>query len=251
MNDAERDKARAYKGLEDLASLVEEGGPLAPADEDDRAFQVAWGLLAAAHRQAAAIVLLHRYGFGHDTSPNRRALLEHAARIWWLAEDGADAVDSMNRALQQSQAGLRKAADAAGIKYDPTIADTVAATEIPPNKAETYNHFKHLMERIGPPMLAIWLGESMTAHPTLTAAQLFSQEKNGVLSLLAAPAYPEGFPGPDKRAPTIALVLMWHAMCSFNRLLDGEPWTDQLQRIAIEAGIEDGPTGATSATEVA
>ncbi|WP_432169071.1 DUF5677 domain-containing protein [Streptomyces sp. 1222.5] len=251
MNDAEQDKAFAYKGLQDLARVVEEVGPMAPAHEDDRAFRVAWGLLAAANRQAAVIVLLHRYGMGYDTSPNRRALLEHAARIWWLAEDGADAVDSMNRALQRSQAALRKASDAAGIKYDATIADIVAGTELPPNKAETYNHFAHLMERMGPPMLAIWIGESMTAHPTLTGAQLFAREESGVLSLLAEPEYPAGFPGPDERAPTIALVLMWHAMCSFNRLLDGEPWTDDLQRIAAEAGIDGSVTGKASTSDVA
>jgi hypothetical protein len=251
MNDAEQDKALAYKGLQDLARVVEEVGQMAPAHEDDRAFQVAWGLLAAAHRHAASIVLLHRHGRGFDTSPNRRALLEHAARIWWLAEDGADAVDAMNHALQQSQARLRRAADDAGIAYDPTIADIVAATELPPNKAQTYNHFTHLMKRIGPPMLAIWIGESMIAHPTLTGAQLFSREENGVLSLLAEPAYPSGFPGPDERAPTIALVLMWHAMCSFNRLLDGEPWTDDLRRIAVETGIEGSATEEASASDVA
>jgi hypothetical protein len=246
MNDVEQDKALAYKGLEDLARLVEEGGPMVAAESDDRAFQVAWGLLATAHRQAAAIVLLHRHGMGYDTSPNRRALLEHAARIWWLAEDGADAVDVMNRALQKTQANLRAAADDAGMKYDPTIADIVATTELPPNKAETYNRFSHLMKRIGPPMLAIWIGESMIAHPTLTGSQLFSREENGVLTLLAEPTYPEGFPGPDEHAPTIALVLTWHAMCSFNRLLDGEPWTDELQRIAAEAGIEDSTGEASS-----
>src|SRR5690242_19099715 len=88
MDNAQHDTAPACEGLQALAHLVEGEHPLVPADSDGRAFEVAWGRLAAAHRQGAAIVLLHRHGLGYDTAPNRRALLEHAARIWWLAEDG-------------------------------------------------------------------------------------------------------------------------------------------------------------------
>ncbi|MFD8030797.1 hypothetical protein ACFV3F_18970 [Streptomyces sp. NPDC059717] len=65
---------RAYKGLEALARLVEDSsGALQPAGEDVRPFFVAWGMLANVHRQAAAVVLLHRQGFGHETAPNRPA----------------------------------------------------------------------------------------------------------------------------------------------------------------------------------
>lgn len=239
MDDAKQDNERAYQGLEDLARLAEGAADAAPKEGDRRPFYVAWGLLAAAHRQAAAIVLLHRHGLGHDTAPNRRALIEHMAQIWWLAEDGPDAVDAMNRALQYSQQRLRDAADEAGMKYDATIADTVKATELPPSKAETYNSFKPLMQRIGPPFLAIWIGETQLAHPTLTAAQRFFTESDEAISLLDVPSYPEGLPTPQDRAPYIALVLLWSAMNSFNRLLPGEPWTKELQRIATQAGIED------------
>ncbi|MGW3939171.1 hypothetical protein [Streptomyces phaeochromogenes] len=73
-------------------------GAACSADSNDRAFQVAWGPLSAAHRQTIAVVLLHRFSLGGDISLNQRAHLEHAARIWWLGEDGADAVETMNRA---------------------------------------------------------------------------------------------------------------------------------------------------------
>ncbi|MFI5973712.1 hypothetical protein [Streptomyces sp. NPDC051452] len=73
-------------------------GKACSADRNDRAFQVAWGPLAAVHRQANAVVLLHRYSLGGDISLNRRALLEHAARIRWLGEDGVEAVETMNHA---------------------------------------------------------------------------------------------------------------------------------------------------------
>ncbi|MEU8932373.1 hypothetical protein AB0D30_21085 [Streptomyces sp. NPDC048409] len=252
MDDAQQDNARAYEGLEAMARLVEGPTPFAAADaEDNRAFRIAWGLLATAHRQGAAIVLLHRHGLGHDTSPNRRALLEHAARIWWLAEDGPDAVHAMNRSLQQTQGKLRKAADESGLRYDPTVADAVAAADLPPNSAETFGAFTHLMKRIGPPLLAIWISESMMAHPTLTGAQLFTEDTDEGLVLHANPVYPEGLVSPEERAPFIALVLVWFAMVSFNRLLAGKPWADELQRIAAEAGIEDLSAGAPPKPESA
>ncbi|MFI1293895.1 hypothetical protein ACH4VM_36685 [Streptomyces sp. NPDC020792] len=34
-------------------------------------------------------------------------------------------------------------------------------------------------------------------------------------------------------------MLAWFAMASFNQLLAGQPWTDELHRIATEAGIND------------
>ncbi|MET8822322.1 MULTISPECIES: DUF5677 domain-containing protein [Streptomyces] len=234
---------RAYRGLDALAGLADgiSAAPLAPAGSDARPFFVAWGLLATVHRQAAAVVLLHRHGLGHETAPNRRSMLEHAAQIWWLAEDGTDAVDSMNHALKYKQQRLRESADGAGITYDSTIADAVQAAVLPPTPAQTYNNIGHLLKRIGPPLHAIYVGESMLAHASLTSAERFYSDPSAdTVELLSEPRYPEDYPGPDARAPYIALVLVWFAMSSFNRLLVGQPWTSDLQCIARDAGIEDG-----------
>ncbi|WP_181009308.1 DUF5677 domain-containing protein [Streptomyces sp. SM11] len=135
--DFAEDNRLAYAGLTALAELMENVGSTLDPDEDNRPYFVAWGLLAAMHRQASAVVLLHRKGFGHEAAPNRRALIEHMAQIRWLAEDGADAVDTMNLALKRSQKKLRDAADLAGMSYDPTIPDLVQAAEIPSNPANT------------------------------------------------------------------------------------------------------------------
>ncbi|WND33968.1 hypothetical protein RI578_06525 [Streptomyces sp. BB1-1-1] len=233
----------AYSGLEALAQLADSATDITPADSDARPLFVAWGLLATVHRQGAAVVLLHRHGLGHETAPNRRSMLEHAAQIWWLAEDGSDAVDSMNHALKHTQQKLREAADGAGIAYDASVADAVQAAVLPPSAAQTYNNIGHLLKRIGPPLHAIYVGESMLAHASLTSAERFySGPETDTVELLSDPRYPEDAPGPDVRAPYIALVLVWFAMSSFNRLLAGQPWTNALQRIAADAGIEDHAT---------
>ncbi|WP_234375405.1 hypothetical protein [Streptomyces sp. CB01373] len=206
---------------------------------------MAWGLLAAAERQAAAIVLLHRKGLGHEAAPNRRALLEHMAQIRWLAEDGADAVDSMNRALQQSQKRLREAADAAGMTYDPTIADLVAAAVIPSNSAEQFTRFTPLFKRLGSVFLAIWRAETQLAHPTLTAAQCFFDDTApDAVTLYSEPVYRQGAGNPAERSPLIAFVVMWSAMHAFNQLLPGQPWSDELQRIAAEGDIDESWTAS-------
>ncbi|MET9158273.1 DUF5677 domain-containing protein [Streptomyces parvulus] len=211
-----------------------------PADaEDARPLFVAWGMLATVQRQSSAVVLLHRYGLGHETAPNRRSMLEHTAQVWWLAQDGPDAVDSLNHALQRKQKQLREAADEAGLTYDGTIADAVAATELPANPAQTYLNVSHLLKRIGAPLRAIYAGESMLTHASLTSAERFYTQGTDGVRLLSEPQYPDGAQAPGERAPYIALVLLWFAMSSFNQLLDGHPWTEDLQRIAAEAGIED------------
>ncbi|MFJ2722766.1 DUF5677 domain-containing protein [Streptomyces sp. NPDC087437] len=239
------DNQRAYKGLEGLAELTRDAARLGPAEGDRRPFYVAWGLLAAAERQAAAIVLLHRNGLGHEAAPNRRALLEHMAQIKWLAEDGADAVDSMNRALQQSQKRLREAADAAGMTYDPTIADLVAAAVIPPNSAEQFNRFRPLFKRLGDVFPAVWTAETQLAHPTLTAAQCFFDDTApDAVTLYREPVYRQGAENPTERSPFIAFVVMWSTMHAFNQLLPGQPWSDELQRIAGEGGIDDSWTAS-------
>ncbi|MGI5135838.1 DUF5677 domain-containing protein [Streptomyces sp. CA-106110] len=234
------DNERAYKGLRDLAELTRNVAELAPTEDDRRPFLVAWGLLAAAQRQAHAVVLLHRKGLGHEAAPNRRALLEFMAQIRWLAEDGADAVDSMNRALKESQKRLREAADSAGMTYDPTIADVVAATVIPPNSANQFNNFTPLFKRLGGALLAVWRAETQLAHPTLTAAQCFFDDTApDAVRLYDEPVYRNGADGPTDRSPFVAFAVLWSAMYAFNLLLPSQPWCDALQRIADEGGLDD------------
>ncbi|MGW0698835.1 hypothetical protein ACWD0A_05755 [Streptomyces sp. NPDC002867] len=109
----------AVPGLEALTKLLVSGAAdHAPAPENRRPFQVGWGLVAALHRQAAAVVTLHGKGLGHEAAPNRRLMVEYVAHLQWLVRDGEDAVDSMNRAHQFKHAGLRQAADDGGYRYD-------------------------------------------------------------------------------------------------------------------------------------
>ena len=105
----------AVPGLEALTKLLVGGAAdHAPALDDRRPFQVGWGLVAALHRQAAAVVALHSKGLGHEAAPNRRLMVEYVAHLQWLVRDGEDAVDCMNRAHQFKHTKLREVADDRG-----------------------------------------------------------------------------------------------------------------------------------------
>ncbi|MFB7829309.1 DUF5677 domain-containing protein [Streptomyces hydrogenans] len=238
--DVTTDTQRAYRGIEQLAALTEGVARHAPTEGDTRPYIVAWGLLAALHRQAHAVTLLHRKGFGHEAAANRRSMIEHMAQIRWLSADGTVAVDSMNRALQHSQQKLREAADEAGMEYDPTIADMVKATVLPTHRDNRYTSIGTLLASLQPGLLAYWRGETQLAHPTLTGARFFfdDSDDNGT-TLYYAPTRPADTEDLAERSPFIAFALLWSAMDGFNQLLKGEPWTDELQRIAHEGGLDE------------
>ncbi|WSQ12734.1 hypothetical protein OG604_35910 [Streptomyces sp. NBC_01231] len=149
----------------------------------------------------------------------------------------------MNLALKYRQQKLREAADAASMSYDATIADIVQATEIPANPSNRFNTLAPLLKRLGAPMHAAWIGETQLAHPTLTAAEaFFDNSDEDTVKLLDEPLYRQDGPSPAERAPYIAMVLVWCAMESFARLIPGDPWRAELQRIASEAGIDNSST---------
>ncbi|MEU9413574.1 DUF5677 domain-containing protein [Streptomyces sp. NPDC048281] len=228
---------RAVPGLKALTALLEGGAAdHAPAPEDCRPFQVGWGMVAALHRQAAAVVVLHDQGLGHEAAPNRRLMVEHVAHLQWLVRDGEDAVDSMNKAHQHKQSGLRKAADDAGFQYDAEAADAVRDAVVPGNPANTYNITQNLLGRLGGGLLQSWLAETQLSHATLVAAGSFYRETGGHLELLLTPTYSiEG--DPMEASPYVAFFFLFFGMVAFNELMVGAPWTDQLKTIGDAAGL--------------
>jgi hypothetical protein len=227
----------AVLGLEALTKLLASGAAdHAPAPEDSRPFQIGWGMVAALHRQAAAVVVLHGQGLGHEAAPNRRLMVEYVAHLQWLVRDGENAVDSMNKAHQFKHTGLRKAADNGGYQYDAEAADAVRDAVIPSNPANTYNGTSNLLGSLGGGLLESWLGETQLSHATLTAAGSFYEETDDAFKLFLAPTY--GIEGdPMEKSPYVAFFFLFFGMIAFNNLMVGSPWTDDLKAIGDAAGL--------------
>lgn len=235
--DVDEFNQKALRGLEALTGLLTSGAAdHAPAPDDRRPFLVGWGLVAALHRQAAAVVVLHSKGLGHEAAPNRRLMVEYVAKLQWLVRDGDDAVGSMNKAFQYEHSKLRKAADAGGYQYDAEAADAVRDAVIPSNPADTYNGTSKLLDRLGGGLLQSWLGETQLSHATLVAAGCFYRESDEALELFDVPTY--GIEGdPTNVSPYIAFFFLYFGMIAFNDLMVGSPWTNDLKAIGDAAGL--------------
>ncbi|MFJ8990539.1 hypothetical protein ACIRQH_09210 [Streptomyces sp. NPDC102279] len=250
MTKVEQDNTRATTGLEALTMLLESDvAAFTPTSDDQRPFLVGWGLLAALHGQASAVVLLHRKGFGHEAAPNRRLMIEYMAQIQWLARDGGDAVDSLNRAFQHTQDKLRKAIDRGGtFSYDDEVAasaDAVASAAITPNAANQYANTSKLLNSLATKgLLEVWLSETQLSHSGLTAAQSFRDDSGEAVRLLARPEYGKA-PDPSERSPLMACLLLYLGMQAFNDLMPGKPWAADLDRIGREVGLieDESPAG--------
>ena len=227
----------AVTGLEALTKLLDGGAAdHAPAPEDFRPFQVGWGMVAALHRQAAAVVTLHSKGLAHEAAPNRRLMVEYVAKLQWLVRDGDAAVDSMNRAFQYEHSKLRKTADAGGYQYDAEAADAVRDAVIPSNPTDTFNGTSKLLDRLGGGLLQSWMGETQLSHATLVAAGCFYQESDDTIELSLSPTYGVGS-DPMEASPFMAFYFLLFGMIAFNSLMVGSPWTDDLKTIGDAAGL--------------
>ncbi|SEO01047.1 hypothetical protein [Actinacidiphila rubida] len=235
--DVDAFNAKAIPGLEALTKLMLSGASdHAPAPEALRPFQVGWGFLAALHRQAAAVVVLHHNGLAHEAAPNRRLMVEYVAKLQWLVRDGDAAVESMNKAHQYAHSKLREAADAGEYQYDAEAADAVRDAVIPSGTTDQFNNMKNLLERLGGGLFQSWVSETQLSHATLTAAGCFYKDTLDKLELLAEPTY--GIEGdPMEMSPYIAFFFMYFGMAAFNELMNGSPWTDELDRIGAANGL--------------
>lgn len=227
----------AVPGIEALTKLLVGGATQhAPAPENRRPFQVGWGLVAALHRQAAAVLTLHSKGLGHEAAPNRRLMVEYVAHLQWLVRDGEDAVDCMNKAHQFKHGKLREVADDRGYQYDAEAADKVRDAVIPSNSANQYVQMNALAKSLGGGLIESYAGETQLSHATLTAAGCFYRESDDTIELSLTPTY--GVEGdPMEASPFMAFYLLFFGVIAFNNLLAGSPWSDDLKAIGDAAGL--------------
>ncbi|WP_133243343.1 hypothetical protein [Streptomyces scopuliridis] len=226
-----------------MTNLLKDGGAgdHAPSPLERRPFMIGWGLVAALHRQACAVLLLHRSNLGHEAAPNRRLMIEYMSQLQWLARDGEAAADSMNKHFQYSHGKLRKAVDEGGIfTYDDEVAaaaDSVATASLPSSPTDTFNGTAHLLGSLGNGIQEVWISETQLSHSGIAAARAFFDDSaSDVIHLFDAPRYGSA-PNPAEASPFMAFMLLYFGIQAFNELMVDQPWTAELDRIGQMGGL--------------
>lgn len=207
-------------------------------DPVSRAAQVGWGVFFTIAHQVRAVLMLHRERACFSAGPNRRTIIEYALFLAWLVDDGDSVVDVLNRATQneQKQMMTRLRDDPILEKFPEHILQTVEATiaePLDPHPDERLLKVWHLMEEYDSRLKSYYMAESGFSHVSLTSIQFFMKPAGEAVALGQMPVPEEAMPCPD-----FCLHAFSQAFLAFNELLIGQPWTDELARIAADYGLD-------------
>jgi hypothetical protein len=238
-------------GLTRLEELISSDLHL-KVDGASRAAVVGWGLFFTVFHQVEAVLHLHRLQRCLAAAPNRRTAVEYAVCLVWLADQGDQVVDVLNRWHQRDQKQLANLLRAANLteRFPPdayqTLQDTVAADV--PSEPDERLKIGPLLDEYGYTALkAYYHWESRFIHPSLTAVQVFAHDSEEVILLGQRPLSEELVP-----CQQFCLMVFFDAMLAFNTLLIGSPWAEALMRVAADYGQALGlaPVDAVLATQL-
>ncbi|MEY9845213.1 hypothetical protein ABH940_002283 [Streptacidiphilus sp. BW17] len=225
------------QGLERLHALIS-GDLHEHIDPLSRPAIVGWGWFFQIVHQLYAVQRGHQDGHCGSGAPNRRSAFEHALSLFWLVDLGDDAVDILNRALQEDQKQLANLVKAAGLEQKVSeeayqVLWGTIAESIPSHPEEGTRKISQLLKKYDLKELATYYCvESRFAHPTLSSAQMFFADRGETYELHQLPRFEEAIP-----CHQFCVQILFDSMHAFNRLMLGQPWSAALQEIAEEYGL--------------
>lgn len=236
-------EARVRELIGECQRLYNDMGPVEAIPEHFRVFPIAHGWYMAVRRASEAVVLLTNSGYDLEASPLRRYLIEHAVALRWLAEASDDAVTAILRGHQHWLRNLQSNAQAAGsdVAQDPAF-DIMLGVDPGTSSHDHYLHFTQRCHDFGSPQLMYgYTVETNRSHPSFSTAEVFLEHQGDdeVPLLLHQPR--PGFP--DLLSTVLACLL--HTSESINRLIVGQPWSADLQRIDTEMRAAIEPAAST------
>jgi hypothetical protein len=224
MPDSPRAVAEALLGLyDDPGASIEFATPYRVVGA------LAHGWYTTARRTAGAILLLIDAGYGAEAAPLRRCLTEHAVGLRWLAEEGEAAARAVLSAYRKWVARQHKAVTTAGWDAPEEAVVTILATADPAVK-DIDLKLGELVARWGSETArAAWLYDTQSSHLTYTTAHRYVVGEDLETAELAHRVVNDRT-GEDLRDVVATLLLATEA---FNRLLIGQPWTDQIKAVEL------------------
>lgn len=214
--------------INDTLALYDDPGGVRHREDLGGAAFVGHGWYSAIRDLARAALLLDDGRLDQVASPLRRSMAEHALALRWLRDRPEAALDSLRHAQQLSVKKLQEATAAGSWAIPDEVFDDLLSPAVSGSTEDVNLHFTNLARELGQSnLLAAWLHETATCHPSLASASRYTRTWPGdeTSDLGAAPEPPT-----SGRAQAALLLLM--ATEEFNEFLVGAPWTDEL------AGLE-------------
>jgi hypothetical protein len=230
------------QGIIRLESLIEDDLHLR-IDPTNRATVIGWGLFFTVAHQVRALLELHRVGACAVAAPNRRTAVEYMITLRWSLDQGDRIGGIFNRKLRGDQIQLAKSLrdeENTGLytkeayEFMVQTVKTVSDT-IPPDPNERLAKIEHLLAGYN---LKTWKSlyqlESRFVHATPTGVQMFFRDGGDEDAI-----YLSQMPLREEVVPCIefAFMVLFYAMLTFNGLLIGAPWDEELRQLSVEYGL--------------
>jgi hypothetical protein len=213
--------------LRDTLALYDDAGRTVHRQDIGGAAFIAHGWYSAVCDMARAAALLDDSRLDHVASPLRRSMAEHALALRWLRDEHEAAIESLRQAQQHAVMKFQAATAAGSWNIPEDVFENLLSPAASGSSENVNLHFTNLARALGEPdLLAAWLHETATCHPSLASASRYTQTWPGAeTSGVGAPPTPPS----DGRAQAVLLLLL--AAKAFNEFLDGTPWTAPLAKL--------------------
>lgn len=232
----ENDQDSWARIFNDLVTLVESAPspPRRPVGEWERkdqaeahAVAVAWGWLIRLKRTGEAVLQLEKMGYGAETPPLVRSVVEHAIRLPWAADLGRQ--EFVEILIRMRRWSLKRTLDAAEAGWQLPEDQVRQIRDLQDEAGEAFSdldEFAHVANvvKADPEQFAglfqIWLSETQETHPSLqSSASYREQSEDGLTWALHVEPRPR-----QLRTDLVIPSLLWIGIRGYARIADLEEY---------------------------
>jgi len=186
---------------------------------------IAHGWMRRCVRGSLALIELERAGYGGETPPLCRSVIEHAVALKWLVADGAEILGPLKTdhasGAQRLVSAWEKSTKSKWDEED--FARLLASLEHDDHSRDFLQQFAHRVAHFGTPDdLTAYQAETLRSHATYQSATDYWDLEN---------SRPVQMVIEDGNMRKFAAAHMYMSLNSYNQIFIAPPWTSTLSRI--------------------
>ena len=225
--------AAAWRAAPEPPPLLIEGDNLKMRGEIG-VVAVMHGWMARLVRSGEAALRLLRDGYGEESSPLVRSMMEHAIGLFWLIDKRGDAFQTLVRVRSEQMSRLQRAQENGWFVADESMLQAAIDQETD-QTGISGDHlrsvFAQAMEYDLGSFYQGWLVETWTSHPSYASARAYyvqgDDEEAPAIELLHTPM------GGHREVAAAVASALHLALYAYNKVLAGQPLTDALEEWRI------------------